>query len=93
VLFRSPHDQAPGHAAPGPDAHGHDAPGHFVAPEPEPAPVADSYNWARYEMHQANHIYEPSQKTGWKQLGNMTLWALEGIAIWLLVTGFPALIK
>lgn len=39
--------------------------------------VEESKQWALDELEKANTIYEPSQKSGWTQLGDVIVWTIE----------------
>jgi hypothetical protein len=39
--------------------------------------VEESKQWALQELEKANKIYEPGEKSGWSQLGNVIVWTLE----------------
>ena len=39
--------------------------------------VEESKQWALDKLEKANTIYEPSEKSGWSQLGNVVVWTVE----------------
>lgn len=48
--------------------------------------MPDSTKWALERLEEANHIFEPGDKTWQAQLANLVIWALECALVWSLAS-------